>query len=59
VEWLGSDAFGLVLDPGRVTDCYLGLLLPPPPAGKPEAGRVLVLGPATLLHPTSPNAPEA
>jgi hypothetical protein len=54
VEWLGSDAFGQVLDPGRVADCYLGLLLLPPPAGEPEAGRVLVVGPAALLHPRVP-----
>jgi hypothetical protein len=54
LEWLGSDAFGQVLDPGRVGDCYLGLLLPPPPAGEQEAGRVLVVGPAALLHPHLP-----
>jgi len=54
VDWLGSDAFGQVLEPGRVGDCYLGLLLPPPPAGEPEAGRVLVVGPAALLHPHVP-----
>jgi hypothetical protein len=51
MDWLGSDAFGQVLEPGRVEKCYLGLLLPPPPAGEPEAGRVLVVGPAALLHP--------
>jgi hypothetical protein len=54
VDWLGSDAFGHVLEPGRVGDCYLGLLLPPLPAGEPEAGRVLVVGPASLLHPHLP-----
>jgi hypothetical protein len=54
VEWLGSDAFGQVLEPGRVADCYLGVLLPAPPAGEPEAGRVLVVGPAALLHPSVP-----
>jgi hypothetical protein len=45
VEWLGSHAFGQVLDPGRVGDCYLGLLLPPLLAGEPEAA---------LLHPHVP-----
>jgi hypothetical protein len=54
VEWFGSDAFGQVLDPGRVGDCHLGLLLPPPPAGEPEAGRVLVVAPRALLHPHVP-----
>jgi hypothetical protein len=54
VDGLDSDAFGQVLEPGRVGDCYLGLLLPPPLAGEPEAGRVLVVGPAALLHPHVP-----
>jgi hypothetical protein len=54
VDELGSDAFGQVLEPGRVADCYLGLLLPAPLAGEPEAGRVLVVGPAALLHPRVP-----
>lgn len=54
MEWFGSDAWGQVLDPGRVPDCYLGLLLPPPSAGEPKAGRVLVVGPAALLHPHVP-----
>ena len=44
----------MTLQPGRVTDCYLGLLLPPPPAGEPEAGSVLVVAPAALLHPSVP-----
>ena len=39
---------------GRVTDCYLGLLLPPGPAGEPEAGTVLVVAPAGLLQPRVP-----
>jgi hypothetical protein len=42
------------VDPGRVADRYLGLLLPPGPAGEPEAGTVLVVAPATLLHPGIP-----
>jgi hypothetical protein len=54
VSELGPNAYGEVLNPGRVGDCYLGLLLPPPPAGEPEAGRVLVVGPAALLHPPRP-----
>ena len=33
MDQLGPNALGEVLEPGRVTDCYLGLLLPPPPAG--------------------------
>src|SRR4029450_4703292 len=40
--------------PGRFADCYLGLLLPPGPAGEPEAGTVLVVAPAALLHPGIP-----
>jgi hypothetical protein len=31
VAQIGANALGEVLDPGRVPDCYLGLLLPPPP----------------------------
>jgi hypothetical protein len=31
MEQLGPNALGEVLEPGRVADCYLGLLLPPPP----------------------------
>jgi hypothetical protein len=50
----GPNALGEVLEPGRVTDCYLGLLLPPGPAGEPEAGTVLVVAPAALLHPRVP-----
>jgi hypothetical protein len=33
VDQLGPNALGETLEPGRVTDCYLGLLLPPQPAG--------------------------
>jgi hypothetical protein len=54
VEPLGVNAFGEVLDPGRVGDCYLGLLLPPRPAGEPEAGSVLVVAPRALLWPQVP-----
>ena len=51
MDQLGPNAFGEVMEPGRVADCYLGLLLPPPPAGELEAGTVLVVAPAALLHP--------
>jgi hypothetical protein len=54
VDQLGPNALGEVLEPGRVADCYLGLLLPPGPAGEPEAGTVLVVAPARLLHPGVP-----
>jgi hypothetical protein len=54
MDQLGSDSLGEVLEPGRVTDCYLGLLLPPGPVGEPEAGTVLVVAPAALLHPGVP-----
>jgi hypothetical protein len=50
VDQFGPNALGEILEPGRVTDCYLGLLLPPGPAGEPEAGTVLVVTPAALLH---------
>jgi hypothetical protein len=51
VDQLGPNALGETLEPGRVGDCYLGLLLPPGPAGEPEAGTILIVAPATLLHP--------
>jgi hypothetical protein len=54
VDQLGPNALGEILEPGRVSDCYLGLLLPPGPAGEPEAGTVLVVAPSTLLHPRVP-----
>jgi hypothetical protein len=54
VDQLGPNALGETLEPGRVADCYLGLLLPPPPAGEPEAGTILIVGPSTLLHPRIP-----
>ena len=49
---LGANAHGEVLAPGRVPDCYLGLLLDPP--GDQHPGTVLVVAPAALLHPPSP-----
>jgi hypothetical protein len=54
VSELGPNAHSETLDPGRVGDCYLGLLLPPPPAGEPEAGHLLVVAPRALLHPRVP-----
>jgi len=54
VDQLGSNALGEVLEPGRVTDCYFGLLVPPGPVGEPEAGTVLVVAPVVLLHPRVP-----
>jgi hypothetical protein len=51
VDQFGPNALGETLEPGRVADCYLGLLLPPPPTGEPEAGTVLIVTPAALLHP--------
>jgi hypothetical protein len=54
VDQLSPNALGEVLEPGRVADCYLGLLLPPGPAGEPEAGTVLVVAPTALLHPGVP-----
>jgi len=54
VSQLGPNALGESLEPGRVANCYLGLLLPPPPAGEPEAGTILIVGSSTLLHPAVP-----
>jgi hypothetical protein len=54
VDQLGANALGEVLEPGRVADCYLGLLLPPSPAGEPEAGTILIVAPPALLHPAVP-----
>jgi hypothetical protein len=45
---LGANALGEVLEPGRVPDCYLGLRLD---SGDTEATGVLVVAPASLLHP--------
>jgi hypothetical protein len=51
VAQLGANAHGEILEPGRVPDCYLGLRLDPPGAEAPE---VLVVAPASLLHPAVP-----
>jgi hypothetical protein len=52
VAQLGANAFGEVLEPGRVPDCHLGLHLDP--AGHDQAAGVLVVAPAALLHPVVP-----
>jgi hypothetical protein len=54
MDQLGPNALGELLEPGRVADCYLGLLLPPGAAGEPEAGTILVIAPPALLHPGVP-----
>jgi len=52
---LGANAFGEQLQPGRVADCYLGILLDQPLAEiAPEPARVLVVAPAALLHEQIP-----
>jgi hypothetical protein len=53
VAQLGANAHGEVLVPGRVPDCYLGLLLDPTGHHTQAAG-VLVVAPAVLLHPQVP-----
>jgi hypothetical protein len=52
VGQLGANAHGEVLEAGRVSDCYVGLLLEP--AEDAEAAGVLVVAPAALLHPSVP-----
>jgi hypothetical protein len=52
VAQLGANAFGEVLEPGRVPDCYLGLRLDPD--DDDQAAGVLVVAPAALLHPAIP-----
>jgi hypothetical protein len=52
VTQLGANAFGEVLEPGRVPDCYLGLRLDPP--GQKEPAGVVIVSPAALLHPSVP-----
>ena len=54
MDQLGPNALGEVLEPGRLADCYLGLLLAPGPAGEPEAGTILIVASASLLHPGVP-----
>ena len=50
---LGRNAHGETLEPGRVPDCYLGLLVDPPDHDTQAAG-LLVVAPAALLHPHVP-----
>jgi hypothetical protein len=52
VGQLGTNAHGEVLEPGRVSDCYLGLLLDP--AGDNRGASVLVVAPAALRQPSMP-----
>ena len=53
---LGPNGHGEYLQPGRVTDCYLGILLDQPLAEiAPEPGSVLVVAPAALLHRQIPS----
>jgi hypothetical protein len=48
---LGPNGYGEYLQPGRISDCYLGILLDQPlPEIMPEPGSVLVVAPAALLH---------
>jgi hypothetical protein len=55
VRRLGPNAYREQLQPGRVADCYLGILLEQPMAEiAPEPGRVLVVAPAALLHEQIP-----
>jgi hypothetical protein len=52
VGLLGPNAHGELLEPGRVSDCYLGLLLR---VGDPDqTPGLLVVSPAALLHPGVP-----
>jgi hypothetical protein len=48
VGQLGRNAHGQVLKPGRVLDCYLGLLVDRADDGRGAV--VLVVAPAALLH---------
>jgi len=52
VAQLGANAFGEILEPGRVPDCYLGLRLDP--ADDDQTAGVLVVAPASLLDPCVP-----
>jgi hypothetical protein len=51
VDQLGPNALGEVLEPGRVPDCYLGLVLDP--SGAAGAPEVLVVATAARLPPVS------
>ena len=55
MDQLGPNALGQVLKPGRVADCYLGLLLPPGPAGEPEVGTILIVARPPCCTPGFPS----
>jgi hypothetical protein len=52
VAQLGANAHGEILEPGRVSDCYLGLRLDSD--DNAQAASMLVVAPAVLLHPAVP-----
>jgi hypothetical protein len=56
VAQLGANAFGEVLESGRVPDCHFGLRRDPDDANPNDTGAagVLVVAPAALLHPVVP-----
>jgi hypothetical protein len=54
VGLLGPNADGELPQPGRVPDCYLGLLLDSTDHDTEAAG-VLMVTPAALLHPHVPS----
>jgi hypothetical protein len=47
VAQLGANAHGEILEPGRVPDCHLGLVLDP--SGTAQAPEVLVVAPAARI----------
>ena len=55
----GPNALGETLEPGRVADRFLGLLLPPGPAGEPEAGTILIIARPPCCIPGCPSRPAA
>jgi hypothetical protein len=59
VDQLGPNALGEVLEPGRVADCYLGVLLPPRSVGELEAGTVLVVALPRCCTLELPSRPAA
>jgi hypothetical protein len=49
VAQLGANVFGEVLEPGRVSDCYLGLRLDPAADG--QVGVLVVTPPRCCIPP--------